>query len=139
VTASTRAWLSYRRIVDVPFRTCVAALDSGQLTKPDGGPDLLSGSAARPGQRDLQGPVRLPRRAAAPPAADAAAGRLLVLRAPRIALELIPCGPVRPGVAYFLVGHQLLDSLARWLAGQSTHPLHDRSTTWHCSWTFTRT
>jgi hypothetical protein len=26
------AWLSFRRIVDVPFATCVAALESGQLT-----------------------------------------------------------------------------------------------------------
>ena len=139
MTASTRAWLSYRRIVDVPFRTCVAALDRGQLTGPDGGPDLVCGSAARPGQRELQGPGPPAPRAAAPPAVDAAAGRPLVLRAPRIALELIPCGPVRPGAAYFRAGHQLLDSLARWLAGQSTHPPHDRSTTWHCSWTFTRT
>ena len=35
---------------------------------------------------------------------------------PRTALELIPCGHVRPSAAYFRVGHLLLDSLARSLA-----------------------
>ena len=45
MTGSTWAWLSFRRIVDVPFRTCVAALDSGQLTRPDGGPGLVRGPA----------------------------------------------------------------------------------------------
>jgi hypothetical protein len=32
-----RAWFSFRRIVDVAFGTCVAALESGQLTGHDGG------------------------------------------------------------------------------------------------------
>ena len=38
MNGSTRAWLSFRRIADIPFGTCVAALDSGQLTGPDRGP-----------------------------------------------------------------------------------------------------
>jgi hypothetical protein len=31
-THPDRAWLSFRRIVGIPFGTCVAALDSWQLT-----------------------------------------------------------------------------------------------------------
>ena len=33
---AVRVWLSFRRIVDVPFETCVAALDSWQPTGQDG-------------------------------------------------------------------------------------------------------
>jgi hypothetical protein len=36
-TPPARARLSFWRIVDIPFGTCAAALDSGQLTGPDGG------------------------------------------------------------------------------------------------------
>ena len=39
MTAGTRsapAWLSFRRIVDIPFGTCVAALESWQRTGQDG-------------------------------------------------------------------------------------------------------
>ena len=35
---------------------------------------------------------------------------------PRTALELIPCGRVRPSAAYFRSGHLLLDQLTRSLA-----------------------
>ena len=45
----TGAWFSFRRIVDVPFGTCVAALESGQLTRHDGG--------RRGGQGLVYGPV----------------------------------------------------------------------------------
>jgi hypothetical protein len=41
---------------------------------------------------------------------------------PRTALELIPCGPVRPGAAYFRAGHQLMDTLARSLARHAGQP-----------------
>jgi hypothetical protein len=36
-TGPDRAWLPFRRIVDIPFGTCVAALDGGQLTGQDSG------------------------------------------------------------------------------------------------------
>ena len=61
MTGSTWAWLSFRRIVDVPFRTCVAALDSGQLTGPDAGPGLVCGPAEHdPDSGTCRVQVRLP-------------------------------------------------------------------------------
>ena len=116
-----RAWLSFRRIVDVPFGTCVAALESGQLTGHDGGrqggPGLVCGPAehdrdcgtCRVQVRLARGPLRPPLRMRLP--ADHWSSS-----PPRTALELIPCGHVRPSVAYFRAGHLLLDSLARSLA-----------------------
>ena len=44
-----------------------------------------------------------------------------------IALELIPCGRVRPTAAYFRAGHLLLDSLAHSLS-QQVPAAHARST-----------
>ncbi len=43
------------------------------------------------------------------------------------AVELIPCGHVRPTTAYFRAGHHLLDSLTRSLP-QHLPPAHARDT-----------
>jgi hypothetical protein len=109
--------LSFRRIVDVPFETCLAALDGGQQP----------GSELRFGESRLLGPMEHDR--------DTGTGRLEVrlargaLRAPlrmrldidrmsasSTALELIPCARVRPAAAYFRAGHLLLDAVTRFLA-----------------------
>ena len=107
---------SFRRIVDVPFETCVAALNNWQ--------QMLQGGEVRFGDSLLRGPaehdrdsgtyriqVRLARGPLRPP---------LPMRpdidrwsATSTAIELIPCGHVRPTKAYFRAGHLLLDSLTR--------------------------
>jgi hypothetical protein len=48
-TRSVQDWWSFQRIVDIPFGTCVAALESWQLTGQDGG--------RRTGQSLLYGPI----------------------------------------------------------------------------------
>ena len=106
--------LSCRRIVPLPFAACVAALDSWQLTAPGGelrlGPNVLRGPAEHDrhlGTRRIEvslarGPLRPPLRM-----------RLDIdhWSASSSALELIPCGNVRRGAAYFRAAHRLLDSL----------------------------
>ena len=119
-----RTWSSFRQIVDVPFGTCVAALESGQLTGPDGG--------RRAGQALVRGPaehdrdcgtcrvqVRLARGPLRPPLRMRLQADHWSSTPPRTALELIPCGHVRPSAAYFRAGHLLLDSLARSLGRRS--------------------
>ena len=105
---------SFRRIVDVPFETCVAALDSWQLTEQGGevrlGDSLLCGPVERdPGSATCRIQVRLARGMLRP---------LLRMRldidrwsSSSSAVELIPGGRVRPTAAYFRAGHLLLDSL----------------------------
>jgi hypothetical protein len=105
---------SFRRIVDVPFETCVAALDSWQRTAQGGevrfGDSLLCGPAERdPGSATCRIQVRLARGAWRP---------LLRMRldidrwsSSSTAVELIPAGRVRLTAAYFRAGHRLLDSL----------------------------
>jgi len=114
---SAVSWLWFRRIIDIPFETCVTALEDWQRTGQDG--------EQRIGQSLLRWPVEHDR--------DCCAGRIEVglargpLRPPlrmrldidrwspsssRTALELIPCQRVRPTAAYFRAGHLLLDSLA---------------------------
>ena len=122
--------LSFRRIMDVPFETCVAALDSWQRTGHSGelrfggsqmlGPmehDRESGTR-RIEVRLVRGPLRPPRRM-----------RLDIDRwsSSSTALELIPCGRVRPTAAYFRAGHLLLDLLTRSLP-QHLPPAHTRDT-----------
>jgi hypothetical protein len=113
-----RGPLSFRRIVDVPFETCLAALDSGLRT---GHGELRVGRSLVRGQihhdretgtrrihvRLSRGPLRPPLRM-----------RLDIDRwsASCTAVELVPCGRVRPTAAYFRAGHLLLDVLTRsWL------------------------
>ena len=110
--------LSFWRIVDVPFETCVAALDSRLRTK--------HGSELRFGGSQLLGPmehvrdvgtrriqVRLARGTLHPPLRM----RLDIDRwsSSSTALELIPSRLVRPTADYFLASRLLLDSLTGFL------------------------
>ncbi len=119
--------LSFRQIVSIPFDTCLAALDSRQLTGPDGelclGHSLLLGPVERDhrsGTRRIE--VHLARGPLRPPVRM----RLNIdyWSATRTALELIPCQRVRPGAAYFAAGHRLLDSLISTLGVPG--PAHQR-------------
>jgi hypothetical protein len=104
--------------VEVPFESCVAALDSWQQTERGGGvrfgDSLLCGPVERdPGSATCRFQVRLARGALRP---------LLRMRvdidrwsSSSTAVELIPGGRVRPTAAYFRAGHLLLDSLTRHL------------------------
>ena len=105
---------SFRRIVDLPFEACVAALDSRRQTAYDDevrfGDSLLCGPVERvPGSATFRIQVRLARGALRP---------LLRMRldidrwsASSTVAELIPCRRVRPTAAYFRAGHLLLDLL----------------------------
>jgi len=121
---------AFRRIVDVPFETCVTELDSWQQAEHGGevrfGESLLCGPAERdPGSATYRIQVRLARGALRPPLHM----RIDVDRwsASSIALELIPAGRVRPTAAYFRAGHLLLDSLTRRLL-QPSPPAPARDT-----------
>ena len=109
---------SFRRIVDVPFETCVAALNNWQQMLQGGevrfGDSLLCGPVERvPGSATFRIQVRLARGALRP---------LLRMRldidrwsCSSTAVELIPGGRVRLSAAYFRAGHLLLDSLTGYL------------------------
>ena len=108
--------LSFRRIVDVPFETCVAALDSWLRSRHGG--ELRFGGSQLLGpmehDRDL-GTRRIQVRLARGPLHPPLRMRLDIDRwsSSSIALELIPCRLVRPTADYFRAGRLLLDSLAR--------------------------
>ena len=126
-TRSVVSWLSFPRIIDVPFETCVAALEGWPRTGQEGalhiGPGRLRWPIEHGPDRDTcrievglaRGPLRPPLRM-----------RLEIDRwspaSSRTALELIPCQRVRPTGAYFRSGHLLLDSLTRSLLGVHHHP-----------------
>lgn len=125
-----REWPSFRRIVDIPFDTCVAALDSWQRTAPDREP--------RMGGSRLRGPIKHDRDSGTcRTEVRLARGTLRPLLRMRLdldrwsststAVELIPCGHIRPTAAYFRAGHLLLDSLTRSLP-QHVPPAHARDT-----------
>jgi hypothetical protein len=122
-TRSVHGWLSFRRIVDIPFETCVAALESWPRTGQDGevhlGHSLMRGPAEH--NRDT-GTCRVEIRLARGRLRPLLRMRLDIDRwtwsPERTALELIPCQRVRPTAAYFRAGHFLLDSLIHAL------PLH---------------
>lgn len=105
--------LSFRRIVDVPFETCMAALDSWQRTGHGGElrpASQLVGSVEHDrdtGTRRIR--VRLARGPLCPPVSM----RLDIDRwsSSCTVMELIPCGRVRPTSAYFRAGHLVLDWL----------------------------
>jgi hypothetical protein len=125
--------LSFRRIVDIPFGTCVAALESWRLAGPDAGRRTGQGLLCGPVEHDRDSGtcrtrVRLPRGPLRP---------VLWMRLdidhwssspPRTVLELIPCRYVRSGAAYFRAGHFLLDSLALSLAPHVQAQRLDRDT-----------
>ena len=108
--------LSFRRIVDVPFETCLAALDSRQRAE-HGGELRFGGSQLRgPMEHDRDaGTRRIEVRLARGLLRPLVRMRLDIDRwsSSATALELIPCGRVRPTAAYFRAGHFLLDSLTR--------------------------
>jgi hypothetical protein len=108
--------LSFSRIVDVPFETCVAALDSWLHTR--------RGAELRFGRSQLLGPMehdrdlgtrRIQVRLARGPLHPPLRMRLDIDRwsSSSTALELIPCRLVRPAADYFRAGGLLLDSLTR--------------------------
>ena len=113
--------LSFWRTVDVPFETCVAALDSWLITRHGG--ELRFGGSQLLGpvedDRDL-GTRRIQVRLARGPLHPLLRMRLDVDRwsSSSTALELIPGRLVRPTADYFRAGRLLLDSLARSLAQQ---------------------
>ena len=108
--------LSFWRIVDVPFETCVAALDSWLRTRHGGGLRFGGSQLLAPMEydRDL-GTRRIQVRLARGPLHPPLRMRLDIDRwsASSTALELIPCRLVRPTPEYFRAGRLLLDSLTR--------------------------
>ena len=106
--------LSFWRIVDVPFETFVAALDSGLRTRHGG--ELRFGGSQLLGpmehDRDL-GTRRIQVRLAWRPLHPLLRMRLDIdhWSSSSTALELIPCRLVRPTADYFRAGRLLLDSL----------------------------
>jgi hypothetical protein len=129
-TVPARGWLSFRRIIDVPFQTCVTALDSGQRTGQGGGLRFGGSLLRGPIEHDrASGTCRIQVRLARGPLRPLLRMRLDIDRwsASSTALELIPCGRVRPTAAYFRAGHFLLDSLTRSLQRQVA-PAHARDT-----------
>jgi len=105
--------LSFRRILDVPFQTYLAALDGWQRT---GSGDLrVGGSLLRgpAGHDRATGTLRVQVRLARGPLRPPLWMRLDIDRwsASATVVELIPCRRVRPTAAYFRAGHLLLDLL----------------------------
>jgi hypothetical protein len=108
--------LSFRRIIDIPFETFMAALQNWQRSEQDGelriGQGLLRGLVEH--DRD-SGTRRIEVHLARGPLRPRLRMRLNIDRwswpPARTALELVPCQRVRPTAAYFRAGHRLLDSL----------------------------
>ena len=106
--------LSFRRIVDMPFDDCLAAIESWQRTGQDGELHLGYGLLRGPIERDRDsGTCRIQIRLACRPLRPPLLMRLDIdrLSSARTALELIPCKRARPTADYFRAGHRLLDSL----------------------------
>jgi len=122
--------LSFRRIVDIPFETCVAALDNWQRTW-QAGELPIGGSRVRgPIEHDGDtGTCRIEVRLARGPLRPLVRMRLDIDRwsSSSTALELIPCERIRPTTRYFRAGHLLLDSLTCSLP-QHLPPAHARGT-----------
>ena len=108
--------LSFWRIVDVPFETCIAALDSW-LRAGHGGELRFGGSQVLgPMEHDHDlGTRRIQVRLARGPLYPPLRMRLEIDRwsSASTALELIPGRLVRPTADYFRAGRLLLDSLTR--------------------------
>jgi hypothetical protein len=108
--------VSFWRIVDVPFETCVAALDSWLRTRHGG--ELRFGASQLLGpmehDRDV-GTTRIQVRLVRGPLHPPLRMRLDIDRwsSSSTAFELIPCRLVRPTADYFRAGGLLLDSLTR--------------------------
>jgi len=108
--------LTFRRIVDIPFEACLAALDGWQAAGP--GDELRFGDSRLVGPMELDrdtGTRRFEVRLTRGPLLRPLRMRLDLDRwsASSTAVELIPCGRVRPTAAYFRAGHLLLDAMIR--------------------------
>ena len=109
-------WLSFPRIVDVPFETCVATLESWQRAGQDGGLHIGQGVLRWPIEHDREhGTCRVEVGLARGPLRPPLRMRLEIDRwsPSRTALELIPTQPARPAADYFRSGHLLMDALTR--------------------------
>jgi hypothetical protein len=108
--------LSFWRIVDVPFETCVAALDSWLRTTHGGELRFGGSQVLGPMEHDHDlGTRRIQVRLARGPLYPPLRMRLEIDRwsSSSTALELIPGRLVRPTADYFRAGRLLLDSLTR--------------------------
>jgi hypothetical protein len=108
-------WLSFPRIIDVPFEICVATLESWQRTGQDGELRIGQSRLRWPIEHDREyGTCRIEVGLARGPLRPPLRMRLEIARwsPSRTALELIPGRLVRPTADYFRSGHLLLDSLA---------------------------
>lgn len=108
-------WLSFWRIVDIPFDTCVATLERWRRAGDDGDLHIGDSILCGPLERDCDtGTWRIQIRLARGPLRRRLPMRLEVDRwsASATALELTPCRRVEPTAAYFGAGHRLIDSLA---------------------------
>jgi hypothetical protein len=110
-------WLVFRRIVDIPFEVCAAALESWSWHEGHDGEMLIGRSVLRgPLEHDPDSDTcRIEVRLARGPLRSMLRMRLDVDRwslSPLCtALELIPSVRVRPAASYFRAGHLLLDRL----------------------------
>jgi hypothetical protein len=122
--------LSFRRIVDIPYGACMAALESWRLTGHPGELHLGKSFLRGPVERDHHsGTSRIEVRLARGPGRRPVRMRLELepWSAGRTALELIPGQRVRPSPAYFRAGHRLLDSLIYALPTHAPAPQHASS------------
>ena len=130
---SAAGGLSFRRIVDIPFDACLAALESWQRTGQDGELHVGHGLLRGPIERDRDsGTCRIQVRLARGPLRPPLLMRLDIdrLSSSRTALELIPCKRARPTAGYFRAGHRLLDSLTHALpvSARNAVPCHPTRT-----------
>ncbi len=106
--------LSFWRTVDVPFETCVAALDGWLRSRHDGELRFGGSQLLGPMEHDRElGTRRIQVRLARGPLYPMLRMRLDIDRwsSASTALELIPSRLVRPTPDYFRAGRLLLDSL----------------------------
>jgi hypothetical protein len=116
---------SFWRIVPIPFRLWVAALDTWQLTGPGGELRLGHNVLRGPAEHDPHfGTCRIEVRLARGPLRPRARMQLHIdhWSATATAVELIPHGHIRPTAAYFRAGRALLDSLTRALPARPPVP-----------------
>jgi len=118
-------WLSFARIIDVPFESSVATLESWQRTGPDGELRIGQSLLRWPIEYDREyGTYRIEVGLARGPLRPPLRMRLDIdpwsTSFSRTALELVPDQLIRPTAAYFRSGHLLLDSLTHSLVEHMT-------------------
>jgi hypothetical protein len=112
-------WLMFRRIIDIPFEVCAAALDSWSSHEGHDGELLIGRSVIRgPIEHDPDSDTcRIEVRLARGPLRSPLRMRLDIDRwsssPSSTALELIPSARVRPAASYFRAGHLVLDRLTQ--------------------------